>query len=129
MEKVIVEKRIPGILEVGDILVSNGFGEDFVLKASSKTKNTASERYVNLDYYSVVENIPEYFMFVVEEFYGEDEAEFTFEVRRSNEDIYKRYLYFVDQINESAPGSESDVVHHNLAWFIEWLVGNKPLIK
>ena len=131
MEKVKVIKGIPGILEVGDILVATGFGEDFILETSDRQENRATERYVNLDYYSVVENIPEFFVFAYtfDDMPDDIEPDMNFAVERSNEDIFKRYEYFVDQVNSANPGTEQDVVYHNLIWFIQWLTGQTSLIK
>jgi len=126
-EKVIVVKRIPGILEVGDILISDGFGQDFILELRDVSKSGSMERYVNLDYYTVSGNIPEYFDFVIED--EESGEDFEFEIRRSNEEIKKRYNYFIGRMGEAPLGTEERVVYCNLVWFIEWLTGVKDLVR
>lgn len=126
MEKVIVVKRIPGILEIGDVLTSDAFGHDFILEQKKRSAASTSERYVNLDYYTVSGNIPEYFDFVIDE--GEYEK-FDFNIIRSAEELEKRYNYFVEQMNIASTGSEQETVYANLVWFIEWLTGLKELVR
>lgn len=125
MEKVIVIKRIPGILEIGDILTSDSFGEDFILEQKETTRTGSKERYVNLDYETVCGNIPHYFDFVDEE----EDYDIDFKIVRSEEEIKKRYNYFINRMNSASPGTEQDVVYHNLVWFIEWLTGDKDLYR
>lgn len=126
MEKVIVIKRIPGILEIGDTLISDSFGEDFILEKKETTRTGSKERYVNLDYETVCGNIPHYFDFVIEE---DEYQDIDFKIVRTDEDIKKRYNYFINKMNAASTGSEQDVIYHNLVWFIEWLTGIKELYR
>ena len=130
MEKVVVVKRMPGILEVGDILTSGGFGQDFILEQRSSDKFGSQERYVNLDYYTVSDNIPNYFQFYVDGLFEEYNTVTRFdEIVQSPEDIHKRYNYFVEQMNNAPVGSEQHVVYTNLVWLLEWLIGSKELVR
>ena len=153
MEKVKVVKAIPGILKVGDIMVSPAAGEDFVLSETDITVGGSSERWVSLDYVTVSENIPAFFTVEVDEqpfsecyFCGacdncdcvtsKDELnalgiELGPEVEtvaRTDKDIQDRYEFFAKQFDRSIPGSESQVVYKNLMWFIEWLRGETELL-
>jgi hypothetical protein len=136
MEKVKVVKAIPGILNVGDVLVSPCAGEDFVLSEAKVTKRGSSERFVSLDYVTVSENIPTFFNF--EE--TEEECDCTDctcdkELQldldnsvRSDKEIGKRYEFFKERFEVAYPGSEEQVVYKNLMWFIEWLQGRVNLV-
>lgn len=151
MEKVKVVKAIPGILKVGDIMVSPAAGEDFVLSETDITVGGSSERWVSLDYVTVSENIPAFFTVEVDEqpfsecyFCGacddcdcvtsaEELNDLGIElgpemVVRTEEEIQARYDFFARQFDKSIPGSESQVVYKNLMWFIEWLRGETELL-
>ena len=129
MERVKVVKAIPGILEVGDILVSPQAEEDFCLEETKITEQGSSERYISMDYVTVSENIPQFFQFeLFEDDFYKEEVEEEFEIVRTKEDIFKRKEFFEDQFNKSVIGSEQQVVYKNLMWFIDWLTGEKELI-
>jgi hypothetical protein len=140
MEKVKVVKAIPGLLKVGDVLISPVAGCDFNLEET--TNNSA--RYVSLDYTTVSENIPNVFVFDTLDaesqwidcascgscdcepcFYCDD---FEIVQVRTNLQIAERYDFFQEQLNNATPGSEQAVVFQNLIWFIEWLYGHKELV-
>ena len=126
MEKVEVIQRIPGILMEGDVLISEGFGKDFLLIDASE------RRYVNLDYFTVVSNMPQYFMFTgmeEDDFLVEKEDVLDFLVYKTPQELKERYDFFLSRISASKPGSEQDVVYHNLIWFMNWLMGRQPLLK
>lgn len=132
MEKVKVVKAIPGILNVGDTLVSPVEGADFCLEETKVTKGGSSERFVSLDYVTVSENIPSFFVFdnEVEELDFELDPETLCDKHswRSSKEVTDRYNFFTKQFESSIPGSEAQVVYKNLMWFIEWLKGNIELI-
>jgi hypothetical protein len=138
MEKVKVVKAIPGILNVGDILISPETGHDFCLEETDITTTGSNERYVSLDYNTVSENIPEFFEFVIELFEEDcDEVECCGKCNKGNNDpdfsrtsadVLARYEYFSDRFDASTPGSEAQIVYKNLMWFIEWLYGKAEVI-
>lgn len=123
MEKVEVVKAIPGILEVGDILISPQEGLDFSVEETKITGKGTSEKYICLDYITVSENIPQFFQFVEND--PEPEVEAT---PRTLAEIEDRYEFFKEQYENSPAGSEPQVVYKNLMWFIEWLQGKTELI-
>jgi len=134
MEKVKVVKAIPGLLKVGDVLISPAVGCDFNLEETVKTSTNTSERYVSLDYVTVSSNIPQFFVFDLSDFEnkcmdcesctcGE-----TLEAIRTDAEIEDRYFFFHEQFENSRPNSEQAVVFQNLMWFIEWLYGYKELV-
>jgi hypothetical protein len=134
MEKVRVVKEVPGMLKVGDVLTCYITGGDFVLEE----KNENNERFVSIDYVTVSNNVPDYFEFEVELVEVPQFCDGCYEctcgdtvtdVRRSDAEIEARREFFQRQLNDSVPGSESEVVFQNLIWFIEWLVGEKELLK
>jgi hypothetical protein len=137
MEKVKVVKAIPGILNVGDILISPIPGADFNLAETEVTKDGSSERYVSLDYVTVSENISEFFVPEVE--IPEELIELDVEeccgkcyrnlfINRPLIEIDNRYDFFVDKAAHAIPGSEEHVVYQNLIWLIDWLRGDTELI-
>lgn len=148
MEKVKVIKAIPGILKVGDILISPEAGADFCLEETEVTQKGSSERYVSLDYVTVSENVPKFFLF--EEFEladDEEECECTAcecdgqevggkiiggitppYIVRSDNEVISRYDFFKHRFEQSYPGSEAQVVYKNLMWFIEWLNGKAEIL-
>jgi hypothetical protein len=141
MEKVKVVKEIPGIIKLGDVLTSYTLGGDFILE--EKVGN--NERYVSLDYVTVCDNMPEFFEFELElvessiDMSGKAKlcngcfectcGNTVTDVRRSDLEIEARREFFQRQLDMAVPGSESEVVFSNLIWFIEWLVGEKELLK
>ena len=133
MEKVIVVKPIPGMLNIGDILVSPVEGADFCLEETKVTKNGSSERFVSLDYVTVSNNIPAYFTFIMDDPCTECDTCDCLEldsdfIVKTDEEIQARYDFFKKQFDESYPASEAQVVYQNLMWFIEWLQGKAHLI-
>lgn len=155
MEKVKVVKAIPGILKIGDVLVSPVAGADFTLEETEIRQNSSSERYASLDYVTVSENIPNFFEFDVEEDLDFDEDDFEFldledgTVFTANDEEYtfyngvaypcgkgnwrsaelveQRYKFFKSKF-ENASNEEELVVYKNLMWFIEWLRGDAELV-
>lgn len=134
MEKVKVVKAIPGLLEVGDILISPDAGCDFSLDETKITKDGSSERYISIDYVTVSENVPVFFEFqelensIEEVIIKEDKP---LDIIRSKSEIQERYKFFTERNKEAetqAQGSEANVVYTNLLWFIEWLYGKKQLM-
>ena len=134
MEKVRVVREVPGMLKVGDVLTSFTTGGDFVLE--EKFEN--NERFVSIDYVTVSNNVPDYFEFEIEMVESPKFCNGCYEctcgdtvtdVKRSDLEIEARREFFQEQLNKSVPGSEQEVVFQNLIWFIEWLVGEKQLIK
>ena len=134
MEKVRVVREVPGMLKVGDVLTSFSTGGDFVLE--EKFEN--NERFVSIDYVTVSNNVPDYFEFEIEMVESPKFCNGCYEctcgdtvtdVKRSDLEIEARREFFQEQLNKSVPGSEQEVVFQNLIWFIEWLVGEKQLIK
>lgn len=124
MEKVRVVREVPGMLKVGDVLTSFTLGGDFLLE--EKAEN--NERFVSIDYVTVSDNVPGYFEFVIEMVESKCE-DCTCDSLRSRKAIEARRDFFQKQLDSSFPGSESEVVYSNLIWFIEWLVGEKELLK
>ena len=134
MEKVRVIREVPGMLKVGDVLTSFSTGGDFVLE--EKFEN--NERFVSIDYVTVSNNVPDYFEFEIEMVESPRFCNGCYEctcgdvitdAKRSDLEIEKRREFFQEQLNKSVPGSEQEVVFQNLIWFIQWLVGEKQLIK
>lgn len=147
MEKVKVVKSIPGILNVGDVLVSPVAGADFTLEETKITKEGSSERYASLDYVTVSENIPEFFEFDIEideeddfedielecgDMYEEEGELKSYSCGRGNwrsvEEVDERYEFFAKKYFNAEVGSEEQVVYKNLMWFIEWLQGDIELL-
>jgi hypothetical protein len=133
MEKVIVVKPIPGMLNIGDILVSPVEGADFCLEETKVTKNGSSERFVSLDYVTVSNNVPAYFTFIQDDACDNCETCDCLEldedyIVRTDEEIQARYDFFSKQFEAADSGSEAEVVYRNLMWFIEWLQGKEELI-
>lgn len=147
MEKVKVVKEIPGVLNVGDVLVSPVLGADFTLEETKVTKQGSSERYVSLDYVTVSENVPNFFEFeqpeeetdeldlLIEdcdcdcEYCSEcDKQTSSNEFYRTRDEVEARYEFFKERFGLSYPGTEESVVYKNLMWFIEWLEGRKELV-
>lgn len=131
MEKVLVVKEVPGMLKVGDVLVADLKG-DFYLSE----ENDNVSRYVNIDYTTVSDNIPEYFDYVLElkeSECGECECEDCgwqpLDFYRSPAEVEERLEFFKKQLSNSFAGSEAETVFTNLIWFIEWLKGQKNLLK
>lgn len=136
MEKVKVVKAIPGMLNVGDILISHSLlGADFELEE----KDGNNERYVSLDYTTVSENMPKFFQPVeitdddeLVQWKGCDCCDCHDAVRVGDEktadEIQTRYVFFQEQFDNAAPGSEKEIVYKNLMWFIEWMYGYKELV-
>ena len=141
MEKVRVVREVPGMLKVGDVLTSYTTGGDFVLE--EKFEN--NEKFVSIDYVTVSNNVPDYFEFEIElvesaiDMTGKAKicdgcyectcGDTVTDVKRSDLEIEKRREFFQECLDRSVPGSEQEVVFQNLIWFIEWLVGEKQLIK
>ena len=123
MEKVIVVKEIPGMLKIGDVLVSNGKGGNFILREHFGN----NERLVDIDYVTVSDNVPEFFEFVLELKEVKSKPKST--GLRSNAEIEDRLNFFKEQAKLSLPGSESEIVFTNLIWFIEWLRKEKNLLS
>ena len=149
MEKVKVVKAIPGILNVGDTLVSVMNGSDFLLEEGLDYKYGTNERFVSLDYITVSESIPEFFEFVFEEDseclqcgscgdcdcpavsadeLRELDIELPSNIEKYDFEIQARYNFFQEQFKNAAQGSEQAVVYQNLMWFIDWLYGKADLI-
>jgi len=151
MEKVKVVKAVPGILKVGDILISPQIGADFQLTETEFTQTGESERFISLDYVTVSENIPQFFRLEENDFENESECYFCGEctecdckctpqdlieldiqlpgyVVRTPDEIAARYDFFEKKFFEAYPGSESQIVYKNLMWFIEWLEGKAEVI-
>jgi hypothetical protein len=134
MEKVKVVKAIPGLLKVGDVLISPAAGCDFNLEETVKNGSNTSERYVSLDYVTVSENIPQFFVFDLLDFENKcmDCEACTCgdieEAMRTDAEIEDRYFFFQEQFEKAKPNSEQAVVFQNLIWFIEWLYGYKELV-
>lgn len=137
MEKVKVVKAIPGILNVGDELVSVAPGEDFVLSETEVTQGGSSNRWVSLDYVTVSENIPAFFTVEIEnecdscdccDCWCEEDIELDNSVVKTDKEIQDRYDFFQKQFNKAASGSEAEVVYQNLMWFIDWLRGKAQLL-
>jgi len=125
MEKVKVVKSVPGILQVGDILISPEIGADFCLEETEVTKSGSSERYVSLDYVTVSENMPQFFQFAIDE---EEEISMPEPyITRSEDEIKSRYEFFKNRFESSPAGSEAQVVYRNLMWFIEWMNGKAEI--
>jgi hypothetical protein len=133
MEKVLVVKEVPGMLKVGDILVADLNG-DFYLTED----NANVSRYVNIDYVTVSDNIPEYFDYVLDMKESECQdchdcdyclCEECFGIEKSIEEVLERRDFFQKQLDKSISGSEAEVVFTNLIWFIEWLLGKRSLLK
>lgn len=151
MEKVQVIKAIPGMLKVGDILISPEAGSDFCLEEVEVSKRGSNERYVSLDYITVSENVPNFFEFVLEdecesecfkcgkceecdcnwtkeELKEQDIRIPGLDIMHTEEEIRNRYNFFYEQYKAAEPGSESQIVYRNLMWFIEWMYGKAELI-
>jgi hypothetical protein len=144
MEKVKVVKAIPGLLKVGDVLISPAVGCDFNLEETVKTSTNTSERYVSLDYVTVSSNIPQFFVFDLSDFEnkcidcdactcGDSEPcfycdDYDIAIMHTNLEVAERYEFFQEQFANSRPNSEQAVVFQNLMWFIEWLYGYKELV-
>jgi hypothetical protein len=152
MEKIKVVRAIPGILNVGDVLISPITGADFNLEETEVSINSSTERYVSLDYVTVSENVPQYFEFELDytvvadsECYKcgncEDcgctwtkkeleEQDINFPtVTRTPDQINSRYNFFIDKANAAKIGSEEHVVYQNLIWLIDWLRGDAEIIN
>lgn len=133
MEKVEVVKAVPGILKIGDVLVSTESGADFCLEETEVTKHGSSERFISLDYITVCENVPQFFEFVgpdedfCEEECPESDVEISSDIVRADYEIGERNEFFQKQFSNSLPGSEAQVVYKNLIWFIDWLYGRKEV--
>lgn len=131
MEKVKVVKAVPGLLNVGDVLISPSTGSDFTLEE----KSFNSSRYVSLDYTTVSENIPAFFTFDFSDFENECidceactcTGEGSFVIRPYTE-IEDRCTFFQQELDKARPNSEQAVVYQNLIWFIDWLYGDKELV-
>jgi hypothetical protein len=129
MEKVLVVKEVPGMLNIGDVLKLDDNGNFFLSEENGKVS-----RYVNIDYVTVSDNIPEYFdyIFDLQESVCQECEDcdcikpFTF---RSVGEVNARLEFFQRQLDMSFPGSEAETVFTNLIWFIEWLKGEKNLLK
>ena len=103
-----------------------------------KNKEYTETKKVEVDYFSVCENIPELFDFTVdEEEYGSlDDYLFktNYKVVRSEEEIKERALYYKEQAilaetsGEAKGAKEAMVVYNNLLWLIDWLTGKTELI-
>lgn len=139
MEKIKVVKEIPGILNVGDILVAPEIGADFCIEETTVTKQGSSERYISLDYVTVCENIPTFFEFENEVEENEEldlciddcdscNCNCKGESYRTDAEIKERYNHYRNQFELAYPGSEEQVVYQNLMWFIEWFKGKRELI-
>jgi hypothetical protein len=130
MEKVKVVKAVPGILNVGDVLVAPEIGADFCIEETTITKQGSSERYVSLDYTTVSENVPTFFEFEneAEEIEELEDLEIELECERTDYEIAERYNHYRNMFELAWPGSEEQVVYQNLMWFIEWLKGKRELI-
>ena len=151
MEKVKVVKPIAGILETGDILISPFEGADFLLEEVNVTSKGSNERFVSLDYVTVSENVPQYFVFerdedpIVSECYNcgsTEDCDCTWTVQdlinadiqipgfvvRTPEEITARYNAFEQKFEEAYPGTEAQIVYKNLMWFIEWLEGKAEIL-
>lgn len=149
MERVKVVKPVPGILEVGDILISPVEGADFCLEEVNVTSRGSSERFISLDYVTVSENIPQFFVFEQDEVEAEcykcgtcEDCDCTWTkeelakldiqipgyVTRTADEISDRYDFFTNKFNEAYPGSEAQIVYKNLMWFIEWLEGKAEIL-
>lgn len=131
MEKVQVVKPVAGILKVGDILVSPVEGADFCLEEVNVTSKGSSERFVSLDYITVSENIPQFFIFITDEFETviEEDNDECGEFNRSRDQVNERYEFYRGKFEEAGDGTEAQIVYRNLMWFIEWLYGQAELIK
>jgi hypothetical protein len=144
MEKVKVVRDIPGILKVGDILVSSFPQDDFVLSETEINRNGENERYVSFDYVTISENVPTFFEFETEDIqtievedccgcYDCDcimnEGVSAGNEMASPKEVIDRYNFFSEQFDNAAPGSEAQVVYRNLMWFIEWMFGERKLIN
>ena len=138
MEKVKVVKGIPGFLEAGDILTLEG--DSFIFEAETDLDSFFDSRYINMDSITVYENMPEYFVFVVDEAKNivpskatskkVEAALLSKEVIRTPEEINERYAFFADRLGYPFfNGTEGKVVYQNLMWFIEWLYGERQLLK
>jgi hypothetical protein len=136
MEKVKVVKAIPGILNIGDILISPEAGSDFCLEETDVTTNGTSERYVSMDYLTVSESIPEFFVFDTDEIFEDTDIQDCLECDgnsdpefgRTSAEVLERYEFFTEQFETAIPGSEAQIVFKNLIWFIEWLYGKTELV-
>jgi hypothetical protein len=140
MEKVKVVKAIPGILEVGDVLVREG--NDFIFIDEHSCDGFGCERsvYFNVDKETVYENIPTYFVFEVDDSEIEVvERKLTAkeissmlvekEVIRTPKEIAERVKFFEEMLDWRFNTEESKVVFQNMLWFIEWLHGERDLLK
>lgn len=127
-------KPIAGILKVGDILISPVEGADFCLEEVNVTSQGSNERFVTLDYVTVSENIPQFFVFEQEDidFELEDDSDCDEcddePLARSRDEIDDRYEFFSEKFEEAPAGSEAQIVYKNLMWFIEWLYGKQEVI-
>jgi len=121
MERVRTLKNVPGLLKEGDILISPGEGEDFVMY--EKTKN--SERKATIDYYTVCDNIPIFFTWDIQD---EEKEPDEYLITRSGDEIAERMRFFRDQLG-TFRSDEETVVYNNLIWFMDWLTGKTELLK
>lgn len=138
MEKVVVLRNVRGLLKKGDILVSEGFGKNFKMEYVKENKEFTETKRVEVDYFSVCENIPELFDFTVDEEEYESLEDYLFKtnykVVRSEEEIKERALYYKEQAilaetsGESKGAKEAMIVYNNLLWLIDWLTGKTELI-
>jgi hypothetical protein len=139
MEKVIVKKDIPGILKAGDILALEG--DSFFLSGNESDDFFTDSWYVNIDKVTVYDNIPSFFEFIVDEseisvkektFTDEEVIEMltSKEVARSPKEIKERYEFYKDRLGYPFfNGNEGKIVYQNLIWFIDWLYGERDLLK
>jgi hypothetical protein len=141
MEQVKVVKPVPGILNIGDILISPVEGADFCLEEVNVTSRGSNERFISLDYVTVSENVPQFFEFITDEFetiYDNEQEEECEECdcncdcqggfERSKDQVDDRYEFFKEKFEEAPAGSEAQIVYKNLMWFIEWLYGKQEVI-
>ena len=138
MEKVVVLRNVRGLLKKGDILVSEGFGKNFKMEYAKENKEFTETKRVEVDYFSVCENIPVLFDFTIDEEEYESLEDYLFKtnykVVRSEEEIKERALYYKEQAilaetsGEAKGAKEAMIVYNNLLWLIDWLTGKTELI-
>lgn len=138
MEKIKVVKEIPGLLSVGETLISSVPGADFILEESMFINDISkSSRFVSLGYTTVSENIPEFFVFEDTEplaisdgfnTYYDCELPIKIAKDKTQSEVIDRYVFFQQNYENAIPGSEQEVVYKNLMWFIEWMYGYKELV-